>query len=133
MPITAFYASLLVPLFVLISIRVIRARRSQKVALGDGGNPLLLRYMRVQANFAEYVPLTLVLFALAESLRTAPWLLHLMGLSLLIGRVLHMIGVSQANEKFVFRVTGMAMTFTVMLIAALTCLAGALWQGFALI
>ncbi len=132
MPITALYASLLTPLFILISIRVIRARRGARVPLGDGGDPEVLRRMRVQANFAEYVPLTLLLMALAESLQTAPWLLHLMGIALVLSRFVHAFGVSQGKENFSLRVTGIATTFFVLAVAALACLVGSLWQGFSL-
>ena len=70
MPITALYAGLLAPLFLLLSVRVIRQRRGAKVAVrGDGGDAMLLRRMRVHANFAEYVPLALLLMALAENCR----------------------------------------------------------------
>jgi uncharacterized membrane protein YecN with MAPEG domain len=65
MPITALYAALLTMLFVVLSVRVIAMRRGSGAALGDGGNPELLRRIRVQGNFAEYVPLGLVLLRLA--------------------------------------------------------------------
>jgi uncharacterized membrane protein YecN with MAPEG domain len=132
MPITALYAALLMPLFILISIRVIRARRDARVPLGDGGDAEVLRRMRVQANFAEYVPLTLLLMALAESLQTAPWLLHLMGIALVLSRLIHAFGVSQGKENFSLRVAGITTTFFVLVVAALACLAGSFWQGFGL-
>ncbi len=71
MPITAFYAALLAVLFLVLSFRVIGVRRGQRVEIGDGGDKELLRRMRVHANFAEYVPLALVLLALAEVLEDA--------------------------------------------------------------
>ncbi len=121
MKITAFYAALLTPIFMFISLRVIRARRGAGAAIGDGGNADLLRRIRVQANFAEYVPLALILLALAESLSTPVWLLHVFGVMLLIGRIVHAFGVSQANEQFAFRVSGVALTMTMLAGAALTC------------
>ena len=93
MHVTALYASLLTPLFVILSVRVIAMRRDTGAPLGDGGNPELLRSMRVHANFAEYVPLALILLGLAESLHTSVWLLHCFGWALLIGRLSHAIGV----------------------------------------
>jgi uncharacterized membrane protein YecN with MAPEG domain len=126
MPITALYAGLLMPLFVVLSVRVILQRRGARVALGDGGDATLLRVMRVHANFAEYVPLTLVLIALAESLRTSGWLLHALGIALVAGRAIHAFGVSQVREAFVLRVTGVATTLTVMIVAGLACLYAAL-------
>ena len=65
MVVTAFYAALLAPLFVVLSVRVILFRRGSGSTLGDGGDPVLLRRIRVQANFAEYVPLALILMGLA--------------------------------------------------------------------
>lgn len=126
MPITALYAGLLAPLFVLLSIRVIAVRRSGRVAVGDGGNRLLLRRMRVHANFAEYVPLALVLMALAEATATPAWLIHPMGVALLAGRIVHAIGMSREPERFRFRVAGMALTFTVLLAGSAACLMAAL-------
>lgn len=98
MPITAFYAGLLALLFILLSARVIRRRRRAKVAVGDGGDTMLLRHMRVHANFAEYVPMCLLLMALAESMQTWAWFPHLTGTVLLAGRLLHAYGVSQPRE-----------------------------------
>lgn len=124
MPVTALYAGLLTPLFLFLSARVIVARRGARTALGDGGDPALLRRVRVQANFAEYVPLALVLLGLAESLRTPVLVLHALGLALLAGRLVHAFGVSRAPERFTFRVTGTALTLTVLSLAALACLVG---------
>lgn len=125
MPITALYAGLLAPLFIVLAVRVIRQRRGAKVAVGDGGNAALLRHMRVHANFAEYVPFALLLMALAESLQTWSWLLHGLGLALLAGRIAHAYGVSQMRETLAFRISGMAATLTVIATAAVACVAGA--------
>jgi uncharacterized protein len=130
MHITALYAGLLAPVFMFLSLRVIRARRDAKVGVGDGGDKILLRRMRVQANFAEYTPFTLLLMALAESLNSWGWLLHLSGLTLLTARMIHAYGVSQSPENFRFRVNGMAMTFTSMGVLAAACIYGAV-MGFA--
>lgn len=113
------------PLFILLSARVIGARRSAKVPVGNGGNTVLLRRMRVHANFAQYVPFALLLMALAESLGAWPWLIHLLGVSLVAGRLSHAKGVSQYPEVFSFRASGMAATLTVIGIAAAVCLLSA--------
>lgn len=126
MPITALYASLMVPLFLVLAARVIRARRGARVAVGDGGDGTLMRRMRVHANFAEYVPLALLLLALAESLGTNVWLLHGLGIALLGARLSHAFGMSQAAENFTFRVAGVVTTFGVLGIGALACFYGAL-------
>jgi uncharacterized membrane protein YecN with MAPEG domain len=126
MPITALYAGILAPILILLSGRVIRQRREAKVAVGDGGSQMLLRRMRVQANFVEYVPFALLLMAFAESLQTWAWYMHLLGVVLLAGRASHAYGVSQLRENFTFRVFGMAATFSVIGAAAAACIFGAL-------
>lgn len=113
-----FYASLLALLFVFLSIRVVRVRRSLQVAIGDAGDKRLLRAVRVQANFAEYVPFALILLLTLELQVFYPWALHALGATLLIGRLLHAYGVSQPREQLGFRIAGMACTFTVILLTA---------------
>jgi uncharacterized protein len=122
MQITAFYAALLAPLFILLSARVIGRRRAAKVALGPGDDADLLRRMRVHANFAEYVPFALVSLGLAESLAAPALALHAAGISLVAGRYIHAFGVSQSRENIALRITGMVTTFTAIGIAALACL-----------
>ena len=82
----------------------------------------MLRAMRVHSNFAEYVPLNLLLMYFVESSGAAAWFVHELGLCLLLGRILHAVGVSQVRERFAFRTLGMALTFTPMIAAALRLL-----------
>ncbi len=72
MTILPVYAALLALLFVLLSIRTIRTRHSRKVALGHGDDPAMLRAMRVHANFAEYVPLALLLISFRRNRQPCP-------------------------------------------------------------
>ena len=121
MTITAFYAALLAVLFMFLSIRVIGWRRQQRVEIGHGEDLQLLRRMRVHANFAEYAPFTLLLMALAESMVPPHILLHLVGVTLLAGRLMHAYGLSQIPHNLRYRAWGMTLTFTAMGIAALMC------------
>lgn len=112
MQIVPLYAAALSLLFVFLSVRIIRLRRSLKIGTGDGKNQNMMRAIRVHANFSEYVPLTLILLAFLELQNANPVILHTLCLLLLVGRFLHAYGLSQENEKLVFRISGMAMTFT---------------------
>lgn len=112
------YAALLALLFVALSIRVIKTRRRERVAIGDGDNPRLRRAIGVHNNFAQYVPLALLLLAFVE-LAAAPILLvHILCLMLLVGRCIHAYGVSQESENFRFRTLGMRLTFATIALAA---------------
>jgi uncharacterized protein len=129
MPITAFYASLLTFLFIALSVRIIRQREALKLPSGDGGHSDLLYKIRSHANFAEYVPLALVLMALAENFRTSIYLLHVAGIVLLIGRLSHAYGLAQKPEPLQFRIIGMMSTFTALGLLAILCLISAVQAG----
>ncbi len=125
MTITPVYAAVLALMYVALSVRVIGARRSARVALGDGGNPALLRRQRVHSNFAEYVPIALILMMLAEQQQMPAAIIHALGACLLAGRMIHAVGVSRHPEQLWQRVTGMSLTFTVLLAGALANLVAA--------
>ncbi|MGC1442450.1 MAG: MAPEG family protein [Burkholderiaceae bacterium] len=118
MQILPMYAALLGFLFFYLSIRTIGLRRRLKIGIGAKENDEMIRGMRVHSNFAEYVPITLLLIYFVEIQGGHQLLIHALGAHLLVGRSVHAYGVSQINEKFVFRVSGMVMTFTALLISA---------------
>ena len=122
MMVTPLYAGLLVLWFVVLSVGVIRRRGSARIYLGDAGNPGLLRVMRGHANFAEYVPLALLLMALLELSHFSIYVLHALGIVLLFARLIH--GYAFAfSEHFKFgRVAGAGLTFLVLLIEAVLCI-----------
>jgi uncharacterized membrane protein YecN with MAPEG domain len=95
-----------------LSIRTGQARRTAKVSIGDGGNPLLVARMRAHANFVEYVPIALILMALIESNGGSSRILWLLGIALVIGRVLHPFGMERPSPN-PFRIGGIMLTYLV--------------------
>lgn len=126
--IVPFYASLLAALYIFLSVRVIRMRRQEHVGIGDGNNRRLQRAIRVHANFAEYVPLALLLTVFVELQQLSPFLIHLLCLALVIGRVVHAYGVSQEKEDHRLRVAGIALTFGTIAVSALRLLGSFLFR-----
>ena len=118
MRIVSVYAAVLALLFVALSIRTLRLRRKLGIAIGDAGNQAMLRAMRVHSNFAEYVPLSLILLYFVEAHGAQPVLVHGLCWCLIVGRVAHAFGVSQPNENYRFRVTAMALTFTTLIVSS---------------
>ncbi len=112
MIVTSIYASILSLLFIFLTIRIIKIRRTNKISIGDGNNLILQKAIRAQSNFCETVPLTLILFFLAEN--NGAWfvLLNLLGILFAIGIASHAYGISQINENFRFQIFGMVITFT---------------------
>ena len=89
-------------------------RMSDKILHGDGGNALLARRMRAQANFTEYTPIALILIVLLDLMDVNPLILGLSALAFMLGRVLHAIGMD-ADDTHWARATGMALTFPLLL------------------
>ena len=123
--VTPLYAGVLTLWFVLLSARVVNLRR-RGIAFGDSGDVNVVRVIRAQANFAEYVPLALLLMGFLEVSRYSIYLLHALGLTLVVARLLHGCALSFGWNARSGRVAGAALTFIVLLIEALLCL----YQGF---
>lgn len=115
---TPLYAGILGLLLIVLSARVIAARRRHQVSLGDGGNRELERRLRAQANLAEYTPLALILIGVLELAAYPPALLHLLGILFTAGRVLHAWGLSTVEGSSFGRMAGMILTFAVIGVAA---------------
>ncbi len=113
--ITPIYAALLGLILLVLSVQTIRLRRRFQVAVGAGSEPLLERAMRVHANFCEYVPIAVVLLFFFERLVGAGWWVHVLGVFLVTGRILHAYGVRRVDEDLRLRITGMSLTFVVLL------------------
>ena len=122
MVVTPLYAGLLGLWLLVLSVRVIQQRRTARVSLGDGGNTKLERAIRGQANFVEYVPVALLMLLVLELARFSIYLLHLLGLALLIGRLLHGYTFAFSAHFRLGRVAGAALTFMVLAVEAVLCL-----------
>jgi uncharacterized protein len=118
MHVTFLYAALFGLLFVALSVRTLRLRVKLRIAIGDAGNQQMLRAIRVHSNFAEYVPLALLLIYFTEVQGAAPRFIHVACICLLLGRLAHAYGVSQLNENSRYRIFGTAMTLGTIVVAS---------------
>lgn len=125
--ITSLYAALTALIFLVLSWRVITYRRANVISLGDKGDKNLLKRMRAQANCAEYAPLALILLMLTELNGAPASALHLLGLALIAGRVLHAIGFASTPQKIILRQIGMLLTVGMIAFCALGLIAHALF------
>jgi uncharacterized membrane protein YecN with MAPEG domain len=116
--IAGFYAGLGALLIIALAIRVMWLRNTQSVGLGSGGHEGLARAIRAHANAAEYLPVALLMLVVLAFEQPRPWLLHLFGIVLVAGRVLHAIGLSGSPGRSFGRVAGIVLTLLVMLAMA---------------
>src|SRR5437762_14097878 len=122
--VTPLYAVILTVWFVLLSVRVMNLRRD--VSFGDSRDIAITRVIRAQANFAEYVPLALLLMGFLEVTRYSIYLLHALGVILVVARLLHGLALSFGWQPRFGRVAGAGLTVIVLLIEAVLCV----YQGF---
>lgn len=126
--ISSFYAGALALLIVWLSLQVIKARRSKKVSLGDGGEPELRTAIRAQGNAVEYIPISLILLVLLEMDGAHAALLHVGGVGMLAGRLLHAKGLLTNSLRY--RVLGMQWTINTLIGLALCNLGFALYAAY---
>ena len=121
MNITLIYAGLLVLWFLALSYRVVQ-KRGHGISLGDGGDADMLRRIRGHGNFAEYVPFALLMIAMLEQGGLSKMVIHALGATLVLARLLHGIALS-FTEKWSFgRFYGTLLTFIVLAVCGVLCL-----------
>lgn len=114
-PITSLYAGLLGILLLVLSVQVVQARVKHEVSMGDGGVGALLVAQRRQGNFVEYVPYAVILLALLEASGASAGMLHTLGATLVVARILHPIGLA---TEFAMRAPRFVGTTATMLVLA---------------
>ena len=90
--VTALYAAFLGIFFTVLSARVIALRGVSPLrwlAFNNYGELALERSVRAHGNFIEYVPMVLIMMYLAEIGDLSDMRLHITGLLLLVGRLMH--------------------------------------------
>lgn len=119
--VTMLYGGSLTLWYLVLGYCVVR-RRQAGIALGDGGDTLMLRAIRGHGNFAEYVPLALILLAALELNGTSLYVLHGLGIVLLAARLLHGYAFSFTRQFAFGRFWGTILTYAVLGAEALMCL-----------
>ena len=124
--ITLTYAAILSLIFIGLSLQVIKGRFSTKTSFGDGGNADLNAKIRTHSNFAEYIPLALILLMGVEAYEYPRLVIHIFGTLLILGRLSHAYGLSKKNGLSPARPAGMITTFLVMAVSSVMILVKAI-------
>ena len=118
LPITSLYAALLGLILVALSFAVVQARLSRKVSLGNDGHGDLQIAQRRQGNFIEYVPMAVILLGLVELAGTASWIVHTLGATLVVARIVHPFGLAVEFGLRPARFLGATATLIVIVVAS---------------
>ncbi|MFN7127985.1 MAG: MAPEG family protein [Brevundimonas sp.] len=119
----ALWSGLLILLMLVLSGIVVSGRRKHLVSFGDGGNPDLLAATRAFGNCAEYATPGMVALLLLAAVGTPVWMVHAVGATLLVGRVVHALGLLFQTGPSLGRVIGMLLTWVALLTAAVGLIA----------
>ncbi|MEM9059429.1 MAG: MAPEG family protein [Pseudomonadota bacterium] len=122
LPVTAVIAGLMALWLIFLQVRVIRFRRGANVSLGHADDVIGERLIRAHGNAAENVPIFLILLGLCEGFGTPVWLVWLLGLAFIAGRLLHGVHFLKIRKGGLMRVLGMVLTFTTVGVAALSAI-----------
>ena len=107
-------------IIVALGINVTVHRVKLGVPLGDGGNPQMLRMIRLHGNAVEYIPLALVLMLAYEINGGWHTALHIIGIALVAGRLIQTWAMWSTEIVGAGRGTGQTLTW--LSIAALAVL-----------
>lgn len=121
-PVTTLYSLPLAVIFLVLFARVVQARSTLNVSIGDGGHEALHERIRCHGNFVEWVPMVLILMVLAEAAGANSAALHTAGGLTVMGRLAHPFGLKAHNSSNPLRLIGNlgGLIATVILIALLS-------------
>lgn len=118
--ISGLYISLTAILVVVFAMRVVKLRRKHKIGIGDADNKDLQLANRVHANLIENAPIAMALLLVAELNELSAMYLHLLGMTWILGRILHAIGLTSGRGGYHFgRFWGGLLSWLVILTLAL--------------
>ena len=107
----ALWVALHLLLLLVLSVLVVRQRRRHQVELGHGDIPELDQAIRAFGNATEYVPAGLIAIAVLAMASAPPLVVHALGLTLLVGRVFHAVGLSRSGAASLPRAIGVTITW----------------------
>ena len=106
LPVTSLYVLPLTIIYLGLFFAVSAKRSNLSVSIGDAGDVALHERIRRHGNFVEWVPLVLLLLVIAELQGTPRLWLHLAGGLLVLGRVIHPIGLKATAPTHPLRIAG---------------------------
>jgi hypothetical protein len=118
----ALWVGLHLILLLVLSVLVVRQRRLHRVVLGDGGVPALAQAIRAFGNATEYVPAGLIAIGVLALAGASPMVVHVVGLTLFMGRAAHAIGLSRSGEASIPRTVGVVLTWLAYIAGAVALL-----------
>ncbi|MBX3495373.1 MAG: MAPEG family protein [Parvibaculum sp.] len=120
--IVGVYAGLNILINLFLAYQVSANRVRTNVMSGTGDDEKLYNANRAHITNVEYTPIGLIGLVVLHMLSASIYVLHIVGLALTIGRVLHAIGLSRSSTSTPPRLIGTLLTWIGQLVAGGACL-----------
>ena len=119
---TTLYLGLFGLLMLILKLNVGRVRASKRINLGDGNDESMQRAIRVQGNAVEDVPVVLLGLIGLGLLEAPVMLIHGIGATFLVARLLHAVGLGGMAGLGIGRLIGTLLSLILMLVTAGACI-----------
>jgi len=126
--ITGIYIALFALVQAAMVVWIGKSRYKERVVLGVGDSEILERKSRVYGNFVEVVPTAILLMVIAELGGAPLWIIHWMGVLMILSRIFHAIGLLRPPGYGPFRMAGMLLAMVTFMIGAGLCISLAIPQ-----
>lgn len=114
LPITLTIAAAAALIHIWLSVRVSHLRRLHHVSIGDEGNRAVATRMRAHGNFAENVPIFLILLGQIEHGVGSELWLWIVAAIYILARLMHAFGMDRPAPNFL-RIAGVSLSWLLLL------------------
>ncbi len=121
----ALWVGLNALLLIFLSARVGMIRTRQKINLGDGNDPEMIKAIRTQGNYIEYAPAAIGGLVFVALLNVSAPFIHILGGIFCFARVSHLLGLGLGIWPQ-GRLVGTALTMLTLLVTGLWLIFAAL-------
>ncbi len=122
MAVTPLYAAFLALVLVALQWRIVALRdKFQSSRMQEDGHSEMTATTRAVAHMVEYTPIAVLLMLIAETQGTSPIIMHILGITLIAGRLAHLKGLRDPSGKSPLRRLGTRITWAVIVITSVLC------------
>ena len=119
----SLWAGVLILILLGLSGLVVRRRRRHQISFGDAGNTEMTTAARAFGNASEYIPAGFAALILLALVGAPLMLIHAVGATLVVGRLIHALGLVFQKGPSLGRVLGMLLTWIALLVGAVALIA----------
>lgn len=115
--VTGLYTAILALIMFVLAYRTSSRRREAKINLGTGNDEIMERRSRAFGNFIEFVPMMILLMAMIEMQGHKAIYVHILGITTVVARLLHALGMTGAIKVINGRFVGSLLSYLYLLVA----------------